>query len=230
MSSPVLTIRPEPGCTATVAAGREMGLAIRACPLSEIRPLAWQAPDPGAIDALLFGSANAVRHAGAALDAFRGKPAYAVGDATAAAAEAAGFRVAGTGPGVMQPLLDAISPPQRLLRITGVEHVAVAPPPGIAIETRIAYENAPLPLPDAVAQSLREGAIVLLHSAVSARHFAAECDRLEVPRCAVRIAALGHRIAAAAGNGWRELRFAEEPHESALLALARDMCHHPPEK
>jgi uroporphyrinogen-III synthase len=69
---------------------------------------------------------------------------------------------------------------------------------------------------------------VLLHSAVAARHLAAECDRLGIPRAAIALAALGQRIAAAAGEGWRELRAAAAPRDATLLALARDMCHDPP--
>src|SRR5690606_6120424 len=109
---------------------------------------------PGSVDALLIGSANAVRHAGAGIEAFRGKPVHAVGKATARAAEAAGFAVATVGPGTLQPLVDSLPPPLRLLRLTGVEHVAVVPPPGIGIEIRIAYESAPLPLPGTVAARL----------------------------------------------------------------------------
>ena len=80
-----------------------------------------------------------------------------------------------------------------------------------------------------MADRLGQGALVLLHSAAAARHFAAECDRCGVPRGAVRLAALGPRIAAAAGEGWREVRSAAEPREAALLALARQMCHEPRE-
>jgi uroporphyrinogen-III synthase len=81
-----------------------------------------------------------------------------------------------------------------------------------------------LPLPAPLAECLGEGALVLLHSAAAARHFAAECDRLGVARGAVGLAALGPRIAAAAGEGWHGVRAAGEPREAALLALAREMC------
>jgi uroporphyrinogen-III synthase len=226
--SPVLVIRPEPGCTATVEEGRTLGLRTEACPLFEIRPLAWQAPSPDEIDALLLGSANAVRQAGAQLAVFRGKPAYAVGETTAAAAEAAGFSIAATGRGGLQALLDAAaSAPLRLLRLAGVEHVPVRPPAGVEIDTRAVYEAVPLPLPQAAAERLRRGALVLLHSAAAARHFARECARLAVPRDGIALAALGPRIAAAAGEGWTQVRAATEPREAALLALARDMCHEP---
>ena len=225
MNGLVLAIRPEPGGSATVEAGRAMGLSIEAHPLFEIRPLAWDAPAPEGIDALLLGSANAVRHG--ELEAFRAKPVYAVGEATAAAAQAAGLTIAAIGRGELQGLVDTLPGPLRMLRVTGAEHVPLALPAGIEVATRIAYESIPLPLPQPLAERLRNGALILLHSAAAARHFARECDRLGVPRSAVSLAALGPRIAAAAGEGWGEVRSAPEPREAALLALARDMCHEP---
>ena len=224
MTHPVVAVRAEPGCTATVEAGRAIGLAIIGHPLFEIHSLAWDPPPPGRIDALLLGSANALRHGGPGLKTFAAKPAYAVGEATGAAAEAAGFTLAAVGRGELQGVVDALDPPLRLLRLTGAEHVSLAVPPGIEIDTRIAYESRPRPLQPSLAATLGAGAIVMLHSAAAARHFAGECDRCEVPRGTVALAALGPRIAAAAGEGWRELRAAAEPREAALLALAREMC------
>lgn len=225
MTLRVIAIRPEPGCSATIDAGRALGLAIEGHPLFEVRPLAWDPPPADEVDELLLGSANAVRRGGPELRAFRAMPVHAVGDATAAAAEAAGFTVASFGRGELQALLDTLAGPLRLLRLTGAEHVPLAPPAGIELVTRIAYESLPLPLPTALAGKLGQGALVLLHSAAAARHLASECDRLAVPRGVVRLAALGSRIAAAAGEGWREVRSAAEPREAALLALALDMCH-----
>lgn len=227
MSLPIVAIRPEPGCSATVGQGHEVGLAIAPWPLFEVRPLAWDPPQ-GRIDGLLLGSANAVRHSGPALDAFHGKPAYAVGQATAVAAEAAGLQVAAVGRGGLQPLLDTLRPPLTLLRLAGEEHVPLSRPLGVVIETRIAYRNAPLPLPEGLAETLRGGALALLHSAAAARHLAAECDRNGISRSAIALAALGPRIAEAAGAGWRACRAAGEPRDAALLALARDMCHELP--
>ena len=224
-----IAIRPEPGCTATVEAGRAAGLAIEGFPVFTARPLPWDPPGPDSFDALLLGSANALRHGGEALRAYRGKPAYAVGRATGDAAQEAGFDVAGVGRGELQVLLDSQKGlPPRLLRITGAEHVAVVPPEGVTIVTRIAYESVALPFPAPLQQRLRAPALVLLHSAAAARHFAAECDRAGIAREVLSLAAMGPRIAAAAGLGWRELRSAAEPSEAALLALAADMCHEPP--
>jgi len=228
LTLPIIAIRPEPGCAATVAAGREAGLMIESWPLFDMRPLPWEAPPSDTFDALLLGSANAVRQGGAAIADYRGKPAYAVGDATAEAAREIGLEVAAIGSGGLQGLLDS-EPcvPPRLLRIAGAEHVPLTAPEGVTILTRVGYESAASPLPPALAGRLAGGALVLLHSAAAARHFAAECERLGIAREQVALAALGPRIADAAGPGWRAVRSAETPREPALLALASDMCHEP---
>lgn len=222
---PVIAIRPQPGCDATVHSARALGLEAHGFPLFAIAPCAWDPPDPARIDALLIGSANALRHAGPGLAAFAGKPAYAVGGKTAKAARAAGLDVTLTGTGGLQPLLDRIDPAhRRLLRLCGRERVRLAAVPGVTIDERIVYASEPLPMPDALAELLRRRAVVLLHSAVAARHFAAEADRAGVKRSAIRLAALGPRIAVAAGSGWAMLESAAQPDDKALLALAARMC------
>jgi uroporphyrinogen-III synthase len=225
MSLPILAIRPEPGSSATVAAGEAVGLTIEACPLSELRPLPWSIP-PGQFDGLLVGSANALRFGGPLVDNLVGKPVYAVGETTAEAARRRGFQVARVGHGGLQALLDSLAGESlHLLRLAGRERVPLTPPPGIAIEAATLYESIALPLPERAAEHLQTGALVLLHSAAAARHFAAECGRLAIHRGEIRLAALSLRIGEAAGTGWAALRSAAEPNEAALLALAREMCH-----
>ncbi len=146
MSAKVLILRPEPGLCASVEAARAVGLEPLAHPLSQIRSVAWTCPDPAAIDALLIGSANAIRHGGERLAALIDKPVHAVGKATADAAREAGFTIAACGTGGLQNVLDAIAPPSRLLRISGAEHVPLSVPSGILIDTVIAYESVDLPL------------------------------------------------------------------------------------
>lgn len=225
MTQAIIAIRPEPGCTATVAAGAALGLGIEPHPLFAIAARPWQAPDVAGIDGLLIGSANAFRHGGPQLAHFHAKPAHVVGEATARAARDGGFAVADLGSGGLQQVLDRVPPRTVLLRLAGEDHVPLIAPAGVRIVTRVAYASTALPLAEALVARLADGALVLLHSAAAAAHFAAECDRCGVPRSAVRLAALGPRIAAAAGTGWADLRSAATPAEGSLLALAQQMCH-----
>lgn len=220
----LLALRPEPGLAATLEKARAMGLTITDHPLSAIRPLTWDCPDPARFDGLLIGSANAFLHGGPHLARLSAKPVFAVGEATAAAARAAGFTVAMTGSGGLQGVLDAITAPCHLLRIAGEEHVPLTPPAGVTFAEVIAYRSEALPL-DPAAPLLASGeALVLLHSAATASHFAAEMGRLGLPRARIALAALGPRIAAAAGEGWAAIHIAATPDERTLLQLAFDLC------
>lgn len=222
---PVITVRPQEGAVSTVQHGTLRGLAIQPFPMSEIAPVAWEAPPPETIDALLLGSANAVRQAGPQLGLFTGKPAFVVGPATADAAREAGFEVALVGQGGLRQLLAQMpSGELTMLRLAARRHVEVPLPRGVKVETRIAYHAADVPMPLALAELLRSGALVLLHSQGQAEHFAAECDRLGIDRGKVSLAALGPRIAEGAGTGWADLRCAAEPRERELVALAAQMC------
>ncbi len=225
----LITVRPEPGGAKTLAAARQLGLEALSFPLFAVQPVDWVIPEPETFDALLIGSANAVRHGGAGLRQYRDKPAYIVGAATAQAAEAAGLTVAATGKGGIQALLASLAPNHRhLLRLSGRARVVLSPPPGVTVIEHVVYDSAPLPLPPDLARLLATralaGAVVLLHSAEAARHFAAECDRMQIARAQLRLATLGPRIAAAAGGGWMAVVSAETPDDTAMLALAEQLC------
>lgn len=224
-SLPVLILRPEPGATATLAAARAMGLAAQAFPLFEVRALSWDPVPRDQIDALLLGSANALRHGGAALAAYRGLPVYAVGETTAEAAREAGLDVIATGRGGLQAMLDALEPGhRRLLRLAGRERVELAIPRGVGIVTREVYASEPLPLPPALAALLAGPALALLHSGEAAAHFAHLCDAAAIDRARIRLTAIGPRVALRAGAGWADLQAAPTPDDAALLALAARMC------
>lgn len=202
-----------------------MGLEAQGFPLFEVAPCAWEPPPPDSFDALLLGSANALRQGGEALSLYRGKPACVVGARTAEAARAAGLGVVAIGSGGLQGVLDALPTGlTRLLRLAGAERVALTPPPGVTMAERVVYASRALPMPDALAQMLRAPAVVMLHSGEAARHFAAECERLGVARSNLSLAAIGPRVAEAAGAGWARLELAASPDDAALLALAREMC------
>lgn len=218
---PLAVLRPEPGWSATAAAAASLGLTVIGAPLFKIVPVAWLLPE--ASDAVLLGSANAVHHAGPALAALIDKPAYAVGEATAASARAAGFTALVTGSEGMAALARRIAPShRRLLRLAGQDRTALPDLPGHEITERIVYAAAPCAL-----RNLTSPAVIMLHSARAALHFAAECDRLALPRAELALAALSPQIAEAAGVGWSARRCAPSPTDAALLALARDMCELP---
>lgn len=225
---PVFCIRPEPGWSATRAAGAEAGLAIGGMPLFAVEPVRWQSPDPARYDGLLIGSANVFRAGGPELAALAALPAHVVGEATADAARAAGFTVASCGEGYLQGVVDRLAADGarlRLLRLSGEERVLLDLPPTVTVDEIALYRVAALPLLKSLGDQLAGGGIVLLHSAAAARHFARECDRLALDRSRLALATYGPRISAAAGPGWQEVRHADRPAEAPLLALAAAMCH-----
>lgn len=223
MSRALVLLRPEPGWSESAVRARDLGMVVVGAPLFAIEPVAWSCPDPASFDGLLVGSANVFRHGGSALAGLRSLPVHAVGAATGAAALDGGFTVASLGSGGLQAVLDCLAP-QRLLRLAGEAHVPLTLPEGATMETRILYRSRPVPLAAEAATALAQGAFAALHSAEAARHFASECDRLGLPRETIDLAALGPRIAAAAGRGWRSIHIAEAPDDAALLAKAQQMC------
>lgn len=222
----IFTIRPSPGDRATVERAAHQGLAVEARPLFSAEPAAWSVPDPSDFDAVLLGSANALRHGGAGLSMLTNLPALCVGQTSAEAATNAGFDVVATGARGMQSLLPHAKARQmhRLLRLSGEAHVPLDVPEGIEIDTRIVYRIAAHPIDAAFASLLADGALVLLHSGEAARHFAQECERLGLARGRIALACFAPRIADMAGLGWADCRTAPAPDDSALLELAKQMC------
>jgi len=231
MTPPILVIRPEPGASHTLDAARALGLAAHSFPLFAAMPRAWDAPAPDSFDALLLGSANALRHGGPALADYIGKPAYCVGEATTRVAWSRGLIVEATGEGGLQDLLPQIIPDHpRLLRLAGEKRVALNPPPGMEIAERVVYASLPLPFPPELARLLLTSAlpafILLLHSGEAARHFIAETDRLALPRHQITAITIGPRvteICTQAGR-WSAIHTAPAASDAAMLALAAQTC------
>lgn len=226
MNGPVvIAIRPEPGLAQTIDSGREAGLRVVGCAMFEVTPLGWDAPGSERFDGLLLGSANAIRHGGPQIAQYLDLPVYAVGRKTARLARSSGYSIARCGEGGLQELLDGLGDQRlRLLRLGGTDQVALSVNPGMVLTEISVYENRALPAPDQCVKLLEQGGIVLLHSALAAEHFAKECNRLGIDRANVRIAALGPRIADAAGQGWADVQSAAVPSDEALLELAGNMC------
>lgn len=222
--TPLVVIRPEPGCSATVEAAASAGLEAHGFPMFTFEPRDWTPPGAGETDALIIGSAAAIRHGGEAIAAVRHLPVHAVGEITAQIARAAGFSVASAGCGGLQRLLNTIPPGTRLLRLAGEERVPLTLPTGVTMIERVVYDSKTLPMADALVRLMTTQAIVMLHSAAAARHFTAELERNDIAQAAIHLAALGPRIAEAAGLGWASVRSAESPNDAALLALAAQLC------
>lgn len=226
---PLALIRPEPGWGSTAAKARAMGLTVIGEPLFKTRGEAWDLPLPGTFDAVLIGSANALRYGGSQLSVLAGTPAYAVGEATAAAARAAGMNVVAVGSDNLQSLAPRIAPGhRRLLRLTGRSRSQFDPPAGVDVTDRVLYSLSGQPMSVQFAAALRSPAIIALHSPQAARHFVAECERLDIAPIPHGIAALSANVARSAGFGWQAIRAAPEPTDSALLALAAEMCQTDP--
>ena len=216
-------VRPEPGASATVERARAIGLDAFALPLFEVAAIAWEVPPAAQFDALLLTSANAVRHGGAGLDELRGLPVHAVGEATAAAARAAGFEIASCGDGGVERLLEALPPDLRLLHLCGEHRTAVKPRQKIIALP--VYRSTQLPAPEALHEI--DGQAVAVHSPRAGQRLAELVDQAGIDRAAIRIAAISPAAAAAAGAGWDRIEVAETPADAALLALAARLCDNP---
>lgn len=222
---PLFAFRPEPGWSITAENARATGLDVRGLPLFAVEPLAWEKADPSQFDGVLVGSANVFRHGGPGLRDFANLPVHVVGDATADAARVAGFMVARICTGGLQALLDTLAGRElKLLRLAGEERVPLVLPPGIGMETRVVYRTVPGSLDEETARSLHEGGVVLLHSAVAAAHFVAQCREHEIERGRLDVVVIGPRVAEACGAGWKSIHTAPAPTDSDMLALASPLC------
>ena len=221
---PVLAIRPEPGLSATLALGRQMALNMHGFALSRVVPVEWDVPSLQRFDALLIGSANAMRLGGENLARLTHLPVHAVGEATAREARAAGFEVERLGKGGLQTVLDAVEAPLHYLRLVGNEYVDLDWPEGVSFEPIQVYAVQPRSFLDRPAALLNEDVVVLLHSAAMTRQFVSECDRLGVNRSRVQLASMGPRIVEPAGEGWGAIHIAHEPSDDALLSMVRELC------
>jgi len=229
MTLPLIVIRPEPGNAATIAAARAQGIDAHGFAMFAIVPQSWEVPPPDTVDALLIASANATRHAGPELAAFAGKPAYAVGAASAAAARAVGLDVVQVGQGGLADVARALAPAhRRVLRLAARDRIELVAPQGHSIIERITYASEAQPMPAPLVMLLLAralpGAVVALHSARAAGHFVAECAEYAIPTRRLRLACLSPAVLGAAGQGWGTAQAAALPDEASLLALAAQMC------
>ncbi len=207
--------------TSRLCSTRPLALA-----LPEVAPLAGVVPDLTGVGALAFTSANGVR-VFADLDPDRGLPVFVVGQATAQAARAAGFRQVFSADGDVDALARGLAGRAGEFR-GSVLHLSAAEPAGdltgalaaagVSARRQAIYETQPLTPPrDEIERALKAEA-VLLHSPRAARQLALLLRGREARH--LRALCLSRAVArplARAKIG--ERAFAPLPMEAALLNL-----------
>lgn len=223
MTPAVLILRPQPGAGETADRARARGLEPVVAPLFTVRPLDWDPPSADDFDAVLFTSANAPRHAGEALAAFTHLPAYAVGDASAAAARAAGFGTVRIGPsdGAAAVRLMEADGIGRALHLTAPEPAELPRNDVMLVQVPVYITLPGDRLPDEAIAAVNAGAVVLLHSPRAAELFG---DLIGERRAISRIAAISDAAAAAAGSGWADVVVASEPRDDDLVDVAASIA------
>lgn len=216
MTRRVAVLRPEPGNAATCARLAAMGFVPVALPLFHIVAREWNPPPAERFDALFLTSANAVRAAGAGIGQYRDLPLYAVGEATASCARAAGLNPVWTGKGDVADLRARAGAAgiARALHLCGADTAGPAGPP-IAC-AMVVYENQVLPAKGDVQAAVR-GSIVLIHSPRAGGRLAGLVE--PSARGTTGLIAISRAAATAAGNGWGGVRVAAIPDEASMLAV-----------
>ena len=210
----VLIVRPEPGASATAEHARALGFDPVRVPLFAVEPVAWEAPDPAAHDAVAFTSANAARHAGNALSRYTHLPAYAVGEATARAAQAAHFATVVAGPSNAAALQAVIPPCTRLL------HFAGRGAHDLGGEMVTVYQSREVEIDETGRAAIDASALALVHSPRAGARLAA----LHRRPATAHVVAISQAAARACGTGWASLSVARAPTDAAILALAARLC------
>ena len=236
----LLVTRPEQDAERTAAALSRQGHQVEIAPLMRIAPVADAALGAGSWSGLIFTSANAVRAVGglASAAALSGLPAFAVGERTAAAARAAGFRNVVAGGGDARQLTQHIrtwAKPERgahrapLLYLAGedLSHdlAGALAADGTIVHTVTVYravkvERFPAPVGAALAQGKIDG--VLHFSRRSAEAFvdcASAAGLLAQALRATHFCISQQAAAPLMAAGAARLHVAAHPDEAALIAL-----------
>lgn len=230
----VLVTRPEPGASETTLRLKELGLHPIKLPLQETQGL--DVPDDVVskdIAAVAVTSANAFRHAAPELlQRLRSLPCYAVGEATAAAAQAAGFSdvtEAGGDAGTLAGTIAAVRPAGPVVYLCGSvrrplfeQRLANAGVTVVAIETYCTAKRVRPISKVLAAAGERPIDIVLLYSANAAEALVETMSRPGLEGLFERATylCLSPRIAETlAGKVNGRILSAAEPSETALLAL-----------
>ncbi|PIB94333.1 uroporphyrinogen-III synthase [Caulobacter sp. FWC2] len=221
--APVWITRARPGALATAERVRGLGFEALVDPLLAVEALQAEL-DLSHVTALAFTSANGVE-AFARLSDARGVPVFAVGRATAKAAQAEGFASVSSADGDVEDLCELIaggaSGPVLWAgaREPAGDLVGMLRGRGVMAKGVAVYETLERAPSDETLARLKAPATALLHSPRAARALAAILR--ERPASALRFLCLSEAVAAPL-RGIAEpgsVTFAPRPDESALLEL-----------
>lgn len=206
----VWVTRTRPGADRTAERLRALGHEPVVQPVLEVRPAPAKLDLEG-VGLIAFTSANGVS-AFAALTPRRDLPVFAVGDATAAAARAAGFTEVRSAAGDVAALAAALAAAPRagaVLHAAGRPRAGDLAASGVPVRTVELYETVPLAIiPPAEIDA------VLVHSPHAGRTLAAAGGRLPLVLAISEAAAATLRAISV-----QAIRIAARPDETALLAL-----------
>jgi uroporphyrinogen-III synthase len=229
----VLITRPEPGASETAARVAALGFSPCVAPVIRIDSASARLPPAGSLAALLVTSGNAIEALPQAYHAMR---LFAVGDATAARARAAGFVQVLSAAGDADALARLVVRQQprdegTLLLASGRgqgQALAVSlRQAGFRIIRRVVYAALPVAdLPPVAADALWSGSVraVLFFSAETARHFVRLVRRAGLAETLRSVDAVSISPSAAVALQalpWRDVRVAAHPTQDEMLALLR---------
>ena len=228
MALRVLVVRPQPGAAATAEALERAGHEPVVMPLTQIAPLASPQPAGASFDAVAATSANAIRQASPTLiEPLRDVPLCAVGEATARAARAAGFRRVETAEGdadrLAEMILDRFKAGSRLLYLCGKvrrrEFEAALVAAGIEVQIAETYDTVAVHPDDGQLAALGAVDAVLVHSAEAAKALLRLRSRAGSFLERAAFIAISQRAAEPLrAAGITRLLVAESPTEAAMFA------------
>ncbi len=228
----VLITRPEPGASQTAARLTALGLCPIVAPVLSI--VTRQLRAPARVAATLLTSRNAIAACPASL---HDRPVFAVGTATAAQANKAGFKNVFDADGDAAALADLVantlSPTDGPLFLPsgqgqGTDLAMSLRQRGFHVTRRVAYHARSVPtLPEAAATHLRQGQVtaVLFFSGETARHFVRLLRAAALTEAVrgVEAISISERAAVALRPlPWRRINVAVKPNQDAMLVLLNE--------
>lgn len=239
----ILVTRPEPAGSELAARLRREGFEAHLAPLSRYVPVSADLGVLADCQALVFTSAQGVAQFPAP-PLGRDLTVFAVGTATAEAAQQAGFAHVVTGGGDVRDLAQTLIARKAELGLAAVLHISgedtaedlgqLLADSGISAHKRVVYRTEFIEqLPPEIERELTEGHIdtVLLFSARAAQHWLKILSHEDLRAASAKLEAvcLSERVAAELrGTPWRAVKVAKSPQVEAVLDILRGADTAPP--